>query len=131
MIRGRFATGLAAAACALSLAAALFLALWPYYYRGESVSVDGRIIERTHASLIEENGLEVLPLLLLPIALCLSAWLLLFLKNQWTKAFMWAAAIILLAFSFFTGLTVGAFYLPAALALLLATIAATRRRRPA
>ena len=122
---------LAGASVLLALGAALFLALWPYYYRGESVSVDGRIIERTHASLIEENGLEVLPLLLLPMALCLSAWLLLFLKNQRTKALMWAAAILLLVFSFFTGLTVGAFYLPAALALLLAAIAATRRHRPA
>jgi len=130
-VRNKVSQFLAGASVLLALGAALFLALWPYYYRGESVSVDGRIIERTHASLIEENGVEVLPLLLLPMALCLSAWLLLFLKNQWTKAFMWAAAILLLVFSFFTGLTVGAFYLPAALALLLAAIAATRRHRPA
>ena len=130
-MRNKVSQFLAGASVLLALGAALFLALWPYYYRGESVSVDGRIIERTHASLIEENGVEVLPLLLLPMALSLSAWLLLFLKNQWTKAFMWAAAILLLVFSFFTGLTVGAFYLPAALALLLAAIAATRRHRPA
>ena len=130
-MRNNVSQFLAGASVLLALGAALFLALWPYYYRGESVSVDGRIIERTHASLIEENGFEVLPLLLLPMALCLSAWLLFFLKNQWTKAFMWAAAILLLVFSFFTGLTVGAFYLPAALALLLAAIAATRRRRAA
>jgi len=130
-VRNKVSQFLAGASVLLALGAALFLALWPYYYRGESVSVDGRIIERTHASLIEENGVEVLPLLLLPMALSLSAWLLLFLKNQWTKVFMWAAAILLLVFSFFTGLTVGAFYLPAALALLLAAIAATRRHRPA
>ena len=130
-MRNKVSQFLAGASVLLALGAALFLALWPYYYRGESVSVDGRIIERTHASLIEENGVEVLPLLLLPMALSLSAWLLLFLKNQWTKVFMWAAAILLLVFSFFTGLTVGAFYLPAALALLLAAIAATRRHRPA
>ena len=130
-MRNKVSQFLAGASVLLALGAALFLALWPYYYRGESVSVDGRIIERTHASLIEENGVEVLPLLLLPMALSLSAWLLLFLKNQRTKALMWAAAILLLVFSFFTGLTVGAFYLPAALALLLAAIAATRRHRPA
>jgi len=127
-VRNKVSQFLAGASVLLALGAALFLALWPYYYRGESVSVDGRIIERTHASLIEENGVEVLPLLLLPMALSLSAWLLLFLKNQWTKVFMWAAAILLLVFSFFTGLTVGAFYLPAALALLLAALAATWRR---
>src|SRR3972149_5029385 len=70
VIRGRFATQLAAAACALSLAAALFLALWPESYQGTSVTTDGRVTG-TSASLIEENGAGVLLWLLLPVAACL------------------------------------------------------------
>ncbi len=40
-------------------------------------------------------------------------------------------ALLLLLFAFVSILSIGAFYLPAALALLLAALAATRRRRVA
>ncbi|HLA18405.1 MAG TPA: hypothetical protein VJ253_03710 [Dehalococcoidia bacterium] len=130
MIRGRFATQLAAAACALSLAAALFLALWPESYQGTSVTTDGRVTE-TSASLIEENGAEVLLWLLLPVAACLWALLASLSESTGAKAAMWLMGLLLLLFAWVSILSIGAFYLPPALALLVAALSATRRRRAA
>jgi hypothetical protein len=130
VIRGRFATQLAAAACALSLAAALFLALWPESYQGTSVTTGGRVTE-TSASLIEENGAEVLLWLLLPVAACLWALLASLSESTGAKVAMWLMGLLLLLFAWVSILSIGAFYLPAALALLVAALSATRRRRAA
>ena len=130
MIPNRFASRFAGAACALSLAAALFLALWPESYQGTSVTTDGRVIEDS-ASLIEENGAQVLVWLLLPVAACLWALLASFSEATSAKVAMWLMALLLLLFAFVSILSIGAFYLPAALALLLAALAAGRGRRVA
>ena len=114
----------------LSLAAALFLALWPEYYQGTSVTTDGRVVEYS-ASLIEENGMDALLWLLLPVAACLWAFLASFSGTTSAKVAIWLMALLLLLFAWATILSIGAFYLPAALALLLAALAATRRRRVA
>ena len=130
MVPGRIARGLAGTAFLLSLAAALFLALWPESYQGTSVTTDGRVVEYS-ASLIEENGMDALFWLLLPVAACLWAFLASFSGTTAAKVAMWLMALLLLLFAWATILSVGAFYLPAALALLLAALAATRRRRVA
>jgi hypothetical protein len=122
--------GLAGSAFTLSLAAALFLALWPESYQGTSVTTDGRVVEDS-ASLIEENGAQVLVWLLLPVAACLWAFLASLSGSTGAKLAMWLMALLLLLFAFVSILSIGAFYLPAALALLLAALAATRRRRAA
>ena len=128
MVPGRIARGLAGTAFLLSLAAALFLALWPESYQGTSVTTDGRVVEYS-ASLIEENGAQVLVWLLLPVAACLWAFLASFSGTTAARVAMWLMGLLVLAFV--SILSVGAFYLPAALALLLAALAATRRRHPA
>jgi len=130
VIRDRPAKALAGAACALSLAAALFLALWPESYQGTSVTTDGRVIEDS-ASLIEENGAQVLVWLLLPVAACLWALLASFSRSAGARLAIWLMALLLLLFAFVSILSIGAFYLPAAIALLLAALAAGRRPRVA
>ena len=130
MIRDSVARGLAGSAFTLSLAAALFLILWPGSYHGTTIGTDGQVTE-TSASLIEENGLRVLPWLLLPVAACLWAFLASLSETASAKVAMWLMALLLLLFAFVSILSIGAFYLPAAIALLLAALAATRRRRPA
>ena len=130
MIRDRVASGLAGAALALALAAALFLALWPGSYHGTTAGTGGQAVE-TSASLIEENGAQVLVWLLLPAAVCLWAFLASLSGATAAKVAMWLMGLLLLLFAWVAILSIGAFYLPAALALLLAALAATRRRHPA
>ena len=127
MLRNRIARGLAGLSLLLALGAMLFLALWPNYYRGEEVSPEGGVVARTSASLIEENGLDVLAVLLLPVGFCLWAFVVSLLGSRPTKAVLWVMAVLLLGFSLFTSLTVGAFYFPAALALILAASLAKTR----
>jgi len=129
-VRNKVCQVLAGASVLLALAAALFLALWPESYQGTSVTTDGRVTE-TSASLIEENGAEVLLWLLLPEAACLVALLASLSESTGAKVAMWLMGLLLLLFAWVSILSIGAFYLPAALALLLAALSATRRRRPA
>ena len=130
MIRDSAARILAGSAFTLSLAAALFLAFWPNSYQGTSVTTDGRVIEDS-ASIIEQNGMDALLWLLLPVAACLWAFLASFSSTTSAKVAIWLMALLLLLFAWATILSIGAFYLPAALALLLAALVATRRRRVA
>jgi hypothetical protein len=129
-VRNKVCQFLAGASVLLALGAALFLALWPESYQGTSVTTDGRVTE-TSASLIEENGAEVLLWLLLPEAACLVALLASLSESTGAKVAMWLMGLLLLLFAWVSILSIGAFYLPAALALLLAALSATRRRRPA
>ena len=129
-MRNKVCQFLAGASVLLALGAALFLALWPESYQGTSVTTDGRVTE-TSASLIEENGAEVLLWLLLPEAACLVALLASLSESTGAKVAMWLMGLLLPLFAWVSILSIGAFYLPAALALLLAALSATRRRRPA
>ena len=76
------------------------------------------------ATAIEVNGLHVILLLLVPILL--TAITLLGLRLQQTtmrKILLWSPAVVLLGFCFVAIASIGMFYLPTALALLVAAIA--------
>ena len=98
-------------------------------YQGESVApaLPGESVgERTwmNSTLIAENGLHVVLLLLVPIFL--TAITLLGLRLQQTtmrKILLWSPAVVLLGFCFVAIASIGMFYLPTALALLVAAIA--------
>ena len=76
------------------------------------------------STLIAENGLHVVLLLLVPIFL--TAITLLGLRLQQTtmhKILLWGPAVVLLGFCFVAIASIGMLYLPTALALLVAAIA--------
>ena len=119
----------------LAWAAALWLAFGPLY-QGESVALvtpNGVESEPTGftATLIEVNGLRVLPLLMAPVALtgvALLAALVMTAGQVKRKVFLWVSAGLLLGFCAVGIFSIGLFYLPAALALAAAAIKGSRRR---
>ena len=120
---------LTAVAHALAWAGALWLALGPVY-QGVSVTavtpgdVAGQPVRFT-ATLIEANGLTVLPVLLAPVALTALALLAILLTDAGQarrRVFLWVSAALLLGFCAVGSLSIGLFYLPAALALIFSAI---------
>ena len=124
MTRNRIAKGMAGVSLVLANAALLFLAFWPYFYKGTAVSTDGRVLEETSASLIEENGTGVLVWLIIPVVLCLVAFLVTLSRIRGGRVIMWTMAALLLLFGFVSILSIGVFYMPAALALIIAAATA-------
>ena len=121
------ATVAAWVAHALAWAAGLWLAFWPVY-QGESATATapgeplGETVRFT-STLIEQNGLWVVSLLLAPIVLTAVALLALRLTDdRWVvrKVLLWGPAALLLGFCVLGILSIGFLYLPAALALLVA-----------
>ena len=90
---------------------------------------------RTSASLIEVNGWQVLPILLVPAALTGLALLTVLFTHTGQarrKTLLWLLTALLLVFYILGSFTIGIFYLPSALVLLLTAIgASTSRRREA
>ena len=125
----RVSTASALAAHVLAWAAGLLLIFWPAY-SGQSVTaeLDGEAVAeatRTSATLVEVNGLNVLLLLLVPVLLTGSALLsILFAhKRQVIRmAILWTPVVLLLGFCILAIFSIGIFYLPAALAVLVAAI---------
>ena len=124
------ATASAWAAHALAWAAGGWLAFAPSY-QGASQTASlpgepaGEIVRHT-STLIEQNGLQVVPLLLAPIVLTAIALLALRLANgrpTVRRVLLWSSAAALLAFCVVAILSIGILYLPAAMALLVAAIA--------
>jgi len=108
-------TRLAVASLGLASAAAAFLLVWPIYS-----GFDGR--KTTHATLLQVNGSWALLPVLFPVFLaCLP---LVFRK----QALRILAAAVMLGFSFISGFTIGVFYVPAAIAMLLAACVADSAR---
>ena len=113
---------------AFAWAAGVWLAFWPTY-EGASVTAalpgePGGEVIRSSATAIEVNGLHVILLLLVPILL--TAITLLGLRLQQTtmrKILLWSPAVVLLGFCFVAIASIGMFYPPTALALLVAAIA--------
>lgn len=100
-------TRLAAASFGLALAAAIFLLIWPVY-----TGFDG--LRTTHATLLQVNGSRAL----LPVAFPVIVALLPLVFRM--QAIRISAAIVIGAFSFIGGFSIGLFYVPAAVAMLLA-----------
>jgi hypothetical protein len=120
----------ALAALFLAVAAGAWLALSPGFYQGVSVttSSSGEVVERSEqASLLAENGMWALGLLAVPVVL---AGLGVFGAARSHRVALWCVAVVLLVFSIISGMTIGLFYLPAAVALLVAAALCTSSRAP-
>ena len=100
-------TRLTAVSFALATAAAIYLLVWPVY----SGSVGGR---PTRATALEVNGLYALIPISFPVLITLIPLLL---RKQWARI---TSAIVLGAFAVIAGFSIGLFYLPAAIVMLLA-----------
>jgi len=106
---------------ALAVAAGAWLALDPGFYRGASTAVSSSGVQTTvatGASLIEENGGRVVGLLCVPVAL---AALGLYSAVRQRRVLLWASGLVLIGCVVVSGFTIGMFYVPAALALLVAS----------
>jgi len=128
---GGFANALAGLSLLLAVVALLFLTFWTGYYDGEEVTADGALVRKTSASLIEENGMEVLGVLAVPVVLAAMGFLASFARSRVGAIGLWTTAVLLGLFGLGTAVTVGVFYWPAALTLLTAAIISTviNRRR--
>ncbi len=120
-MRDRVATWAAAAALMLAVAAGIWLAADPDFYSGESLMVSSsgaQTTVQTNASLIEENGAWVVGLLCVPVAL---AALGLYCSLRGRRVLLWISGLVLIGFVVVSGFTIGMWYAPAALALLIAS----------
>ena len=122
----------------LAWVAFLWMAFWPAFYQGVSVTPvgpDGTGGERVHttSSMVEVNGWWVLIPLLVPVILTAIGLLATFSPSP-RKASrfvsMWAVAILLIVFCLLGMFSIGVFYLPAALLLLASTVIFTLRSHP-
>jgi hypothetical protein len=121
----------------LTWVAAIGLAVGPIYQGESATAVRGGGIGvepiRVTATLIEVNGLSVLPLLLAPVLLTALALLVLNVTkagSRGRKVALWLSAGLLLGFCVVAIASVGILYLPAALALLTAAIITSRQGVP-
>ena len=137
---------------AFAWAALLFLAFWPYSYRGVSeiaVSVNPdlestAVLQRAespmsfdqrnfNASLIDVNGPGVILILLVPVAIstvALSAVVFESPNRRLRIGLLWSSAVLMLVFCVLALLSIGALYLPAAAALIVTAIAGIERPKP-
>ena len=118
-------------------AAFLWLLLWPLSYQGVSSTPAQQGVGEvpaapvdTHfsASLIEVNGPVVLIPLFVPVALTGLALLAVWVWNASPivkRLSLWALAAVCLVFCVLGALSIGVFYLPAALALIITAIVGT------
>ena len=114
---------------ALAWIAFLWLAFWPYSYSGTTITPVGPDgagggIVAVSASIIEINGWVVLIPLLIPVVLTAMGLLAAITWNHQlrNKVFLWVATVLLIGFCGLGMFSIGIFYLPAALALLVAAI---------
>lgn len=125
-----------AVAHALAWVVALWLAVGPVY-QGVSVTpvpvTPGSVASeptRATASLIGVNGMRVLPLLLAPVVLTALALLVVLLTDAGQarrKVLLWVSAILLLGFCAVGIFSIGLFYMPAAVALVVSAVLGSRR----
>ena len=124
------AVWVALAALLLAVAAGSWLALYPGFYQGVSVTAlsSREMVQRSEqASLLAENGMWALGLLAVPLAL---TGLGVYGAARRFRFLLWSVAVVLLVFSVISGMTIGLFYLPAAIALLVAAALCNSSRAP-
>jgi hypothetical protein len=120
----------ALAALLLAVASGTWLALYPALCQGVSVtaSSSGEVVQRSEqASLLTENGMWALGLLAVPLAL---SGLGVFGAARRFRFLLWSVAVTLLVFRLISAMTIGLFYLPAAIALLVAAALCASSRAP-
>ena len=125
--RDRVALGGVWLALAAAIAACVFLSWWPDFYTGtvtELGSDGSRRAFTQSASLIDENGPQIIAVLLVPVALALIALGIAFMRAQWRWArwLLWGVTLLAWVFAVLGSFTVGLFYMPAAALLLLAAL---------
>jgi hypothetical protein len=111
----------AAVGLVLAIAAGVWLAAYPDFYQGASSSVSSSGVvttTQTSASLVEENGVWVIGLLCVPVALTALA---LYFAVRRRRVLLWLSGLVLLGFVVVSGFTIGMWYVPAALAVLIAS----------
>jgi len=117
----------AAAALVLAVGASLWLALWPGFYKGvaaeaapatSAADAQAQPSPQTREfsrSLVDVNGVKVIPILIFPVAITLVALLAALWRDvSGSKLVLWANAGILVSFCVVAAFSVGLFYLPAA-----------------
>ena len=124
-------TLLAALAALLALAASAFLLLTPFYTGTHTTTSSGagqptaaRVVESRSATLLEVNGPAVLIPLTIPIAL--PALALAATRSRFRRLAYAIAALLLLVFCLLSGFSIGMYYVPAALAMLISALLPTR-----
>ncbi len=150
MSRFRISLWSAIGAQACAWAALFFLAFWPNFYQGmsaiaaiselESTAVLQRAESPTslsqqdfHASLIDVNGRGVLLILLIPVAItavALNAVAFQRLNRGLRIGLLWGSTVLMLVLCALALFSIGAFYVPAAAALIVAAIAGLGRPQP-
>ena len=113
---------------------ALFLVFGPVY-RGvsETVVTSGGVAgesARFTSTLVEVNGLRVIPLLLAPVALSALALLAALITGVGfarRRVLLWVSAVLLLGACAVAIFSIGLFYLPAAVALIVSAVKGSRR----
>ncbi|MDO8716352.1 MAG: hypothetical protein Q7J73_06045 [Dehalococcoidales bacterium] len=133
-IKGNAAIISALVSDALAWVAFLWLLLWPYSYRGVSITATilggpaGQITE-THTSLLAVNGLRVILPLLFPVVITALLLLMAVSSNKRVaKLTAWPLAAILLGFCVLSGFSIGMSYIPAALVSIVTAILLLRRK---
>lgn len=114
----------------LAWVAFVWLAFWPYsYYGTETTPVgpdgSGGEVVSYSASIIDVNGLGIVIPLLVPVALTAAGFLIVLLVRGRPVKFMvllWLMAVLMLAFCLLALLSIGVFYVPGALVLLVAAL---------
>lgn len=117
--------GRLAALVAISLAtiASVWLSVWPCLYTGTTGGPTGK--STTCSSLIAENGTWVVGYLATPIILTVIAFFALVVR---LRTVMWVLAILLFALCILAAWSIGLFYVPSAVALLVAASQLSRAR---
>jgi hypothetical protein len=121
----RLATALSAFACLGALAASGFLLAVPAYegIATSAASAGGGVdTVRFTQTFAEANGPRAMGLLLLVTLVATAPLGVALARPAAQRATTWASALLLSAFSVLAGFTVGLFYLPSALTLLIAAV---------
>ena len=114
----------AAIGVGFAVAATLWLVLWPCFYIGVTATPmgpdgTGPRGERVCASLIGVNGWWVLGLLSVPVLLSVLGFLA---ARGGIRALVWGVLAVLLAFCVLGAFSVGLYYLPSVVALVVAAV---------
>lgn len=119
----------------LTWVALLWLLLWPYSYRGvkTEATVPGELpgpSTEVHASFLAVNGLRVIPILLIPVAITAILLAVTASKHsrKTTTIAAWTLVSVLLFFCVLGVFSIGPLYLPAALAAAVTAFMLLRRK---
>jgi len=114
----------------LAVITLFYILFIPNFYIGQSESAtinSKNIIVRqpvkiVNQSFIEMNGLKSVIPLLIPVVLSILGFWALFWRNRSGKIVLWSSSILVLLFSFLSIFSIGLFFIPTALLLMIAAV---------